>query len=123
MEYWDYTVEIECLKGAQGSFCISSELCCCVRSRERNGVKVDEINENVVCIFVCVSDVEAAAELGRSLLERNRELEATVRQQQALIEDQALEMQVIPSSGPLSGAYSNSGAKVRSLKARNTGKA
>ena len=40
-------------------------------------------------------DVEAAAELGRTLLERNRELESTVRKQQALIDDQTQEIEVI----------------------------
>ena len=38
--------------------------------------------------------MEAAAELGRTLLERNRELESTVRQQQAVIDDQTQEMEV-----------------------------
>lgn len=38
--------------------------------------------------------MEAAAELGRTLLERNRELETTVRQQQAVIDDQTQEMEV-----------------------------
>lgn len=47
-------------------------------------------------IFVStLSDVEAAAELGRTLLERNRELESTVRHQQAVIDDQTQEMEVI----------------------------
>lgn len=39
--------------------------------------------------------MEAAAELGRTLLERNRELESTVRQQQAVIDDQTQEMEVM----------------------------
>lgn len=39
--------------------------------------------------------MEAAAELGRTLLERNRQLESTVRQQQAVIDDQTQEMQVL----------------------------
>ncbi|KAI9557828.1 hypothetical protein GHT06_014577 [Daphnia sinensis] len=63
MEYWDYSVEIECLKGPQ--------------------------------------DVEAAAELGRTLLERNRELESTVRQQQAVIDDQTQEMQYLSKQNRL----------------------
>ena len=46
------------------------------------------------CWFDCSTDVEAAAELGRTLLERNRELESTVRQQQAVIDDQTQEMEV-----------------------------
>ena len=45
-------------------------------------------------LLVCFEDAEAAAELGRTLLERNRELESTIRQQQALIDDQTQEMQV-----------------------------
>ncbi|XP_057377866.1 cerebellar degeneration-related protein 2-like isoform X1 [Daphnia carinata] len=63
MEYWDYSVEIECLKGPQ--------------------------------------DVEAAAELGRTLLERNRELETTVRQQQAVIDDQTQEMEYLSKQNRL----------------------
>ncbi|XP_046457683.1 cerebellar degeneration-related protein 2-like isoform X1 [Daphnia pulex] len=63
MEYWDYSVEIECLKGPQ--------------------------------------DVEAAAELGRTLLERNRELESTVRQQQAVIDDQTQEMEYLSKQNRL----------------------
>lgn len=46
-------------------------------------------------LFFFVLDVEAAAELGRTLLERNRELESTVRHQQAVIDDQTQEMEVI----------------------------
>jgi uridine kinase len=45
--------------------------------------------------FEIKTDVEAAAELGRTLLERNRELESTVRQQQAVIDDQTQEMEVM----------------------------
>ncbi len=47
------------------------------------------------CFFEIKTDVEAAAELGRTLLERNRELESTVRQQQAVIDDQTQEMEVM----------------------------
>ena len=45
----------------------------------------------------CV-DVEAAAELGRTLLERNRDLESTIRQQQVVLDDQSQEMEVNPES-------------------------
>ena len=41
------------------------------------------------------ADVEAAAELGRTLLERNRELETTIRQQEAVLDDQSQEMEVL----------------------------
>jgi hypothetical protein len=50
------------------------------------------------------ADVEAAAELGRTLLERNRELETTIRQLQAVLEDQSQEMQVIAPHTPQSAA-------------------
>lgn len=39
------------------------------------------------------TDLQLAAELGKTLLERNQELEDTVRQQQVLIEEQAQELQ------------------------------
>ncbi|CAN8007898.1 unnamed protein product, partial [Ixodes pacificus] len=42
----------------------------------------------------CCADLQLAAELGKTLLERNQELEDTVRQQQVLIEEQAQELQV-----------------------------
>ena len=50
------------------------------------------------------ADVEAAAELGRTLLERNRELETTIRQLQAVLEDQSQEMQVTAPHTPQSAA-------------------
>lgn len=40
------------------------------------------------------SDLQLAAELGKTLLERNKELEVSIRQQQALIDDQAQEIEV-----------------------------
>ncbi|KAG8227474.1 hypothetical protein J437_LFUL002363, partial [Ladona fulva] len=40
-------------------------------------------------------DMQLAAELGKTLLDRNRELEATVREQQATIEDQAQEIEYL----------------------------
>uniref|UniRef100_A0A131YXR5 Rho associated coiled coil n=1 Tax=Rhipicephalus appendiculatus TaxID=34631 RepID=A0A131YXR5_RHIAP len=39
------------------------------------------------------TDLQLAAELGKTLLERNQELEETVRQQQLLIEEQEQELQ------------------------------
>lgn len=39
------------------------------------------------------TDLQLAAELGKTLLERNQELEDTVRQQQAIIDEQAQELQ------------------------------
>ena len=38
--------------------------------------------------------MQLAAELGKTLLERNKELEATIRHQQSIIEDQVQEIQV-----------------------------
>ena len=43
---------------------------------------------------VVVADLQLAAELGNTLLERNKELEATIRQQQTVIEDQLQEIEV-----------------------------
>ncbi|GAB6030781.1 hypothetical protein CHUAL_007629 [Chamberlinius hualienensis] len=40
------------------------------------------------------NDLQLAAELGKTLLERNKELEFTLRQQQAIVDDQALEIEV-----------------------------
>lgn len=99
MEYWDYTVEIECLKGAQG----------CRAFVPRRAVKpgAGECLARVSNVRSLFADVEAAAELGRTLLERNRELEATVREQQALIDDQALEMQVRTRSRASAGRRVN----------------
>ena len=44
--------------------------------------------------FVSFADLQLAAELGKTLLERNKELEATIRHQQSIIEDQVQEIQV-----------------------------
>ncbi|XP_071447603.1 uro-adherence factor A isoform X2 [Hetaerina americana] len=42
-----------------------------------------------------LEDMQLAAELGKTLLDRNRELESTVREQQATIEDQAREIEYL----------------------------
>lgn len=39
-------------------------------------------------------DLQLAAELGKTLLERNRELEQSLKHQQAIIDDQAQEIEV-----------------------------
>ncbi|XP_064099593.1 uncharacterized protein LOC135210723 isoform X6 [Macrobrachium nipponense] len=57
LEYWDYSVELEMLKGPE--------------------------------------DLQLAAELGKTLLERNRELESNLKQQQAVIEDQLQEIEYL----------------------------
>lgn len=41
----------------------------------------------------CV-DLQLAAELGKTLLERNKELEGTIKQQQIVIDDQSQEIEV-----------------------------
>ena len=41
-----------------------------------------------------VSDLQLAAELGKTLLERNKELEGTLRDQRSIIEDQSQEIEV-----------------------------
>ncbi|XP_037805209.1 nuclear mitotic apparatus protein 1-like [Penaeus monodon] len=57
LEYWDYSVELEMLKGPE--------------------------------------DLQLAAELGKTLLERNRELESNIKQQNAVIEDQLQEIEYL----------------------------
>ncbi|XP_042229238.1 uncharacterized protein LOC121871159 isoform X2 [Homarus americanus] len=57
LEYWDYSVELEMLKGPE--------------------------------------DLQLAAELGKTLLERNRELEANIKHQHAIIEDQLQEIEYL----------------------------
>jgi len=57
MEYWDYSVELECLSGPE--------------------------------------DLQLAAELGKTLLERNKELENSLKHQQAIIDDQAQEIEYL----------------------------
>ena len=42
----------------------------------------------------CVPDLQLAAELGKTLLERNKELETSLRQHQNIIEDQTQEIEV-----------------------------
>jgi len=46
-------------------------------------------------------DVEAAAELGRTLLERNRDLESTIRHQQVVLDDQSQEMEYLSKQNTL----------------------
>lgn len=41
------------------------------------------------------TDLQLAAELGKTLLERNKELEGTIKQQQCVIDDQLQEIEVI----------------------------
>ncbi len=43
--------------------------------------------------FFCL-DLQLAAELGKTLLERNRELETSLKHHQAIIEDQGQEIEV-----------------------------
>lgn len=45
-------------------------------------------------MFNYFADLQLAAELGKTLLERNKELEGTVKQQQLLIDDHLLEIEV-----------------------------
>ncbi|XP_055618411.1 keratin, type II cytoskeletal 2 epidermal isoform X2 [Toxorhynchites rutilus septentrionalis] len=57
MECWDYTIELECLRGPE--------------------------------------DLQLAAELGKTLLERNKELETSLKHHQNIIEDQAQEIEYL----------------------------
>lgn len=45
-------------------------------------------------IALFVTDLQLAAELGKTLLERNKELETALRQHQNVIEDQTQEIEV-----------------------------
>ena len=45
-------------------------------------------------IHLSISDLQLAAELGKTLLERNKELENSLKEQQAIIDDQAQEIEV-----------------------------
>lgn len=44
--------------------------------------------------FLCLADLQLAAELGKTLLERNKELEISLKQHQNVIDDQAQEIEV-----------------------------
>ena len=102
MEYWDYSVEIECLKGPQGL----SSLLWIYNQKKKTKKKKKTIKSStlkpfscrvyneIFCIGMDCADVEAAAELGRTLLERNRDLESTIRHQQVVLDDQTQEMEV-----------------------------
>uniref|UniRef100_A0A6P7FUD6 Uncharacterized protein LOC114331047 n=1 Tax=Diabrotica virgifera virgifera TaxID=50390 RepID=A0A6P7FUD6_DIAVI len=57
LDFWDYTIELECLEGNQ--------------------------------------DLQLAAELGKTLLERNKELEISLKQHQTIIDDQTQEIETI----------------------------
>lgn len=50
-------------------------------------------DKNSTC-FSLSTDLQLAAELGKTLLERNKELETALRQHQNVIEDQAQEIEV-----------------------------
>ena len=49
---------------------------------------------NFSYIFFFLPDLQLAAELGKTLLERNKELEGNLRDHQSVIEDQSQEIEV-----------------------------
>ena len=49
---------------------------------------------SLICSTDHFSDLQLAAELGNTLLERNKDLEETIRHQQGVIEDQVQEIEV-----------------------------
>ena len=59
--------------------------------RETIGCPVDGL---LIFLPFLYADLQVAAELGRTLLERNEELENDVKSQQAIIDDQAQEIEV-----------------------------
>lgn len=50
----------------------------------------------MVCLSysTLIADLQLAAELGKTLLERNKELESALKKHQLIIEDQAQEIEV-----------------------------
>lgn len=54
----------------------------------------------MVCLSysTLIADLQLAAELGKTLLERNKELESALKKHQIIIEDQAQEIEVSPLS-------------------------
>lgn len=46
-------------------------------------------------LYFVFTDLQLAAELGKTLLERNKELEGTIKHQQNIIDDQVQEIEVI----------------------------
>ena len=57
-------------------------------------VHLDGIRHHYISWHVPSTDLQLAAELGKTLLERNKELESSLKQQQAVIDDQAQEIEV-----------------------------
>ena len=49
---------------------------------------------SLICSTAHFPDLQLAAELGNTLLERNKDLEETIRHQQGVIEDQVQEIEV-----------------------------
>ena len=47
-----------------------------------------------MCKNILIADLQLAAELGKTLLERNKELELSLKHQQSVIDDQTLEIEV-----------------------------
>ena len=53
-----------------------------------------QTNFSYFFIFFFLPDLQLAAELGKTLLERNKELEGNLRDHQSVIEDQSQEIEV-----------------------------
>ena len=63
-----------------------------VRKFTRDSVQTIQTIQNVLTkIF---TDLQLAAELGKTLLERNKELELSLKHQQSVIDDQNMEIEV-----------------------------
>jgi hypothetical protein len=52
------------------------------------------LTPNTVSAVFVLTDLQLAAELGKTLLERNKELENSLKQHQNVIEDQTQEIEV-----------------------------
>ncbi|KAL1140128.1 hypothetical protein AAG570_000060 [Ranatra chinensis] len=63
-------------------------------SRGAVSILLDMEYEEPICLSVH-DDLQLAAELGKTLLERNKELEATIRQHQNVVDDQAQEIEYL----------------------------
>ena len=58
-------------------------------------IMLAQLGPGQVCFNISLqSDLQLAAELGNTLLERNKDLESTIKHQQGVIEDQIQEIEV-----------------------------
>ena len=67
----------------------------CVYGIQKKSLELVTSRENILNVSAeNFSDLQLAAELGNTLLERNKDLEEIIRHQQGVIEDQVQEIEV-----------------------------